>query len=316
MDKIVEVFNQTKTEAERAGGLDYSSISNQIFVNTSSFSVEQLNQLTAPQSGPMDEVDYFDEDVMLDDEDDLDEEEAVDEGYSDDEERSPFGRRHGVRLGGSAKIVMKTVEWRGRDGIIMRKRIRVIDPDEPIVTRMPNREDGKGLPISWALPIQPYKPEQPCPESTFHTTASILGLDSLSHLVGSDFKTIVIDPPWGPQFGIEQLKKLKINDKLIRAGLMYIWCEKENIPAVLEVANSWNFNYVENITWVQRNVNNTFRTGDSDYFHKSKLTCLMCRKRASDENKNPIGLMHQRNPDVVFDFMRKTRTGLLGTFFT
>jgi hypothetical protein len=76
---------------------------------------------------------------------------------------------------------------------------------------------------------------------------------------------------------IQQLRKLQINH-LIPAGFLFVWMEKELIPDVLLVCESWGFHYVENFCWVRFNVNNMVAREPSMYFNKSHLTLLMLRK--------------------------------------
>jgi hypothetical protein len=87
-----------------------------------------------------------------------------------------------------------------------------------------------------------------------------------------------------------------------------MWVEKEHIPAALKVMKKWKFEYVENLAWVQKHVNNRFVEKDWPYFTKSKLTLLICRR-----GKGGLELRHQRNPDVVFDALRFTKEDEGGT---
>jgi len=116
-----------------------------------------------------------------------------------------------------------------------------------------------------------------------------------------------MDPPWGNDFTLKTFRSLKNVKKMIKSGLLFVWVEKDMIPDVLDVLNEWYFSYVENIAWVQKHVNNTFYQDASPYFNRSKLTLLVCRRRETKEGDRyaPVDLQHQRNPDVIFDFVRE-----------
>jgi len=112
----------------------------------------------------------------------------------------------------------------------------------------------------------------------------------------------------------EQFAKLKISDKVIPKGLIFIWVPKELIPLVVKTMSHWGFLYVENLVWVKKSVNNKIVAQPYKYFSRSKESLLIFRKfcgasaaGASNGNKKDwqLELRHQRNPDVVFDFVRK-----------
>src|SRR4051812_40892793 len=77
------------------------------------------------------------------------------------------------------------------------------------------------------------------------------------------------------------------------------------------------FVYVENLVWVKQEVNNTLVTQPYKYFRRSKTSLLIFRtvscsslQQKVTEMKgegNGLELRHQRNPDVVFDFVREDK---------
>ena len=71
----------------------------------------------------------------------------------------------------------------------------------------------------------------------------------------------------------------------------------------------WNFIYVENLVWVKKYANNNIVAESSQFFKRSKATLFIFRKNSSSH----IELKHQRNPDVHYDFLR--RTGVLTSSF-
>jgi len=70
---------------------------------------------------------------------------------------------------------------------------------------------------------------------------------------------------------------LKIS-RLVKQGFLFIWCEKEYIPKLLEICEKWGFKYVENFTWIKKYVNNKIVRQPYIYFNKSKITCFIFRK--------------------------------------
>jgi hypothetical protein len=62
-----------------------------------------------------------------------------------------------------------------------------------------------------------------------------------------------------------------------------------------------HFTYVENLVWVHLKPNNTLECENSSYFKRSKTTLLIFKKG------DGLELRHQRNPDVVFDFVKNDK---------
>lgn len=62
----------------------------------------------------------------------------------------------------------------------------------------------------------------------------------------------------------------------------------------------WNFIYVENLVWVKKLANNQVSSQKSTYFRSSKSSLFVFRK----DSQEHIELRHQRNPDVIFDFLK------------
>jgi hypothetical protein len=60
-------------------------------------------------------------------------------------------------------------------------------------------------------------------------------------------------------------------------GILFIWIEKEYILKVLRALQN-RFEYVENLAWVRRNVNNRILTQDYKYFRKAKLSLLLFKR--------------------------------------
>ena len=93
---------------------------------------------------------------------------------------------------------------------------------------------------------------------------------------------------------------------IIDFGFLFIWCEKELTAQVLKLASSWDFRYVENFTWVKKNLDNRISVQPSRYINRSKSTCLIFRKAGE------IEIRHQRNPDCDFDFIQPEDLSMQG----
>lgn len=183
----------------------------------------------------------------------------------------------------------------------IKRKIRLIDPHETIYVRIPPHP----IPRSWAKTIQPYsEPPAIVEGSVYKEVPEILNFDLRS--LGGDYDCILMNPPWHlhhlvneniPATDSFDLRRLNIDDRVIRRGFIFIWVEKEVISEVIKIMASWKFHYVENFVWVKRKVNNQFATQAYPYFRKSKRTLLILRKAGE------IEIRHQRNPDVAFDFI-------------
>lgn len=86
--------------------------------------------------------------------------------------------------------------------------------------------------------------------------------------------------------------------KIVKAGFLFIWLEKEWLQKLVSITAKWGFKYVENFCWIKKNINNQINRSEYSYFNKSKLSLLIFRKEGE------IELRHQRNPDCVFDYIR------------
>jgi N6-adenosine-specific RNA methylase IME4 len=178
----------------------------------------------------------------------------------------------------------------------------------------------KKIPNSWAKHIAPYRPPVLPPDvkgaTYIETSMEHLKLSQLTS--AGTFEAILMDPPWdlrppspkgaeeeveGPRTAItpEELGRWRITNNLIPRGFLFIWVEKELIPRVFRMAKRWQFEYVENLVWVRKRVNNRLERKPYKYLCKSKITLLIFRKAGE------IELRHQRSPDVCFDFLKKGR---------
>jgi len=108
---------------------------------------------------------------------------------------------------------------------------------------------------------------------------------------------------------VEDIAQLPL-ETLTPLGFIFIWVEKENLSLVCDVMQEKNFNYVENLTWVQMQPNNVVVGTESRYLARSHRTLLIFRRSVSmfPEGK-AIELRHQRNSDVTLDVVETTKAG-------
>lgn len=89
--------------------------------------------------------------------------------------------------------------------------------------------------------------------------------------------------------------------KHVKAGFIFIWLEKEFVPEIFSLMRDWDFKYVENLCWMFKDVNNKLAKLKHEYLQKRKLTCYIFRKVTGP---NDVELRHQRNCDVVVDYLQ------------
>eukprot|EP00889_Picochlorum_renovo_P004097 jgi/Picre1/31127/NNA_006481.t1 len=88
---------------------------------------------------------------------------------------------------------------------------------------------------------------------------------------------------------------------LVPYGFIFVWTPKELVHPVCKLMQTHGYAYIENLTWVWMEPNNTIAKEDSEYVRRSHLTLYMFR--AIDRIQN-IELRHQRSPDVIFDYQK------------
>ena len=151
-----------------------------------------------------------------------------------------------------------------------------------------------------------------------YMTRSLLTWD-FKDLPDNDFLAVLMDPPWQPRdtpspdsspyITAEEFSQLAFPHEKMKGGFIFIWVEKEDIPQIFRVMAQWNFVYVENLVWVKKEANNRVSERDSPYFRRSKASLFIFRK----ETDVHIELKHQRNPDVIFQFLVPAPLGVDST---
>ncbi|GJD06587.1 hypothetical protein Gasu2_09940 [Galdieria sulphuraria] len=162
------------------------------------------------------------------------------------------------------------IAWRRRRRQLMNVVVREAMPPDP-------------LPRSWAIPILP------------------LSSLTISEKKGKSFQCVYMDPPWSENLRPCDVASLKGLHHILPFGFVFVWVEKWMIPEVIQVFEAKGFNYVENVCWIHKNVNNKIRESDYRYFRICHSTLLVLRKLGKTSAET-IQLQHQRNPDVVYDF--------------
>jgi len=285
----------------------------ELFKRTASFTPQSLDADIAH----MEDWEFYDYDPFDDDYEENDYQ-YVDDDFGWDDEKEHVKRHRGRGSGSSHfsresilnKYKIMQIQMQDRNGnyVTVKRRIASTDPSLPTYIRIPP------LPISrsWSKSIRPISETKYVPTEGFrYFEDDIFNFDYQK--IGNDFQAIYMDPPLllpgeektPGKITIEEFGSLKIS-RLVKQGFLFIWCEKEYIPKLLEICEKWGFKYVENFTWIKKYVNNKIVRQPYIYFNKSKITCFIFRKEG-----DYVELRHQRNPDCEFDYIKPKIPGEL-----
>lgn len=279
----------------------------ELFKRTASFTPKSLDADIAH----MEDWEFL-ADPIIDDDLEENDYELIDEDFGWDEETTPTTttrkhkrarseKRHTDKQSLLNKYKVMQMQMQDRNGnyFMVRRKIAEVDPSLPTYIRIPQ------LPVSryWSKSIRPLSESMEIQEGFRYFEENIFNFDFSK--IGHDFQAIYMDPPFvlpgeekAPgQITIQEFEQLKIAN-LVEQGFLFIWCEKELIPELLRICESWSFKYVENFTWIKKYVNNRIVRQPYTYFNKSKITCFIFRKEGD------IELRHQRSPDCEFDFIK------------
>ena len=206
------------------------------------------------------------------------------------------------------KLKLLSMELMGDDGLYytIKKKVKMVDPLQPTYVRIPSQVP---LPRSWARTIAPYSGINldPKPEGYQYLETDVIGFD-LKNLKRS-FQAVLMDPPWidseidanhSHRVSAEHLYNLRV-DEIVESGLLLCWAEKHHIASCVQVASKWGFTYVENLIWVKQKVDHTVSEAQHPFFATSKTSLLIFKKG------NGYTLRHQRNPDIIFDYIRSNK---------
>ena len=312
---------ETTASAEEGDeeGLDEEQLK-ELFRNTSTFTVKEAMFETSElfgTIGDLDEAMYFSDDDG----------EMQDEFWEALTGRKRKGKksRGGPRIPRAPKAPREPkaaashmiTAYNSDQGLFLRKK-KFIDPAEPYIIKVPPHP----IPVSWGRVIEPYVPKSErlakleATPDCFHWQTNIKSLKYEE--LGNDFLGVLMNPPWdiedSPDRGdvtLEDIAKIPL-EKLTPLGFIFIWVEKENLSKVCDIMDQKNFVYVENLTWVQLEPNNTIVQSAARYLGRSHRTMLIFRRDVRDKRfiaGKKIELRHQRNSDVTLDIVQTTATG-------
>jgi N6-adenosine-specific RNA methylase IME4 len=205
---------------------------------------------------------------------------------------------------------------------LVRRRVRVNDPDEIVQIRVPNAP----IPLPWGRVVKPYLPRElrgakkyavaPVPAREEPHPTKYVEIDFLASLQTKNlddltYQAAVINPGWEKDNAADALSALsKIPlPKLVPTGFIFIWTPKQHVQAVCKQMTKWGYIYIENLTWVYMGSNNSVLKLPSEFVCNSHMTLYMFR--VADKGRD-IELRHQRNPDVTFECLPATFGGNCG----
>ncbi|GAA5816561.1 hypothetical protein MFLAVUS_010091 [Mucor flavus] len=299
-EQLEEVFKRTSAFTVRSATIDTSAIADMDALDL--WQVEYKDGSTS-EFYEEDEYHYVDENFW---DEEFGEKVVIRKGRVrvQREPRISTGRRGVDRESIIAKYKIMQVQVQDRNGnyFTIKKRVSNMDPSLPTYVKIPARPISR----SWAHKIMPKPtiPEILVPlGSKYHEVSSVLEQDLTQY--GTNFSAVYMDPPLllpgeepcKGKITIDEFAILNVS-KIVNAGFLFIWLEKEWLQRIVSIVSKWGFKYVENFCWIKKNINNQINRGQYRYFNKSKLSLLIFRKEGEVE------LRHQRNPDCVFDFIR------------
>jgi N6-adenosine-specific RNA methylase IME4 len=279
----------------------------QVFKQTSMFNVRTALQDNAVLAG-IDELleltndRYGDDDIISDDEDMLRSFWSDDEDWDDSRRRRKGDRRGGKKSRrapgmGAPKVRHRIVTaYNPMTQALVRKKVKVADPNEIQYIRVPNP-----LPLSWGRTIAPYS-KKLAGEEKHRGLEEIESTGNESNVVA---EAVLVNAAWYKGCNLDRaLKRISAVafEKIVPYGFVFVWTPKELVHSVCKLMQKKGFAYIENLTWVWMEPNNTITESDSEYIRRSHLTLYMFRAVAADRAK--IELRHQRSPDVIFDYRK------------
>lgn len=269
----------------------------QVFKQTSMFNVKTALQNNAVLADIDDMLGltrerYGEDDIISDDDDMLKSFWSDDEDWDDGSSRrkKKGGRQRVARQRSitAPKIRHRVVTaYNPSTQALVRKKVKVVDPNEIQYIRVP----VPPLPLSWGRTIAPYGLEQQQP---MEEEVSVNGIA----------EAVLVNAAWYRGYTLDEAMRRLSSvsfETLVPYGFVFVWTPKELVHPVCKVLQKKGFAYIENLTWVWMEPNNTISQVDSEYIRRSHLTLYMFR---AVERSQTIELRHQRSPDVVFDYQK------------
>lgn len=185
------------------------------------------------------------------------------------------------------------------------QKVKVSKPHTSEYIKIP-----KQLPLSWAIRFYRYEdPADVYANSQYLVSNDILHDKRL--LKFTDLQGILIDPPYHAITTEDLLFFKSIFPKILNAGIIFIWSDRQHEYDLLKVMETIGYFYVENVTWVKKSFNNEFISTPGEPFKYCKETLLMLRRGMKTQAGNlkfaQLEIRHQRNPDVIMDFARPNK---------
>jgi hypothetical protein len=121
-------------------------------------------------------------------------------------------------------------------------------------------------------------------------------------LVGKTFLAVLLNPPWESLETATLFRILRnlLVPQLLPSGMVFLWSPKSLLSEIFAFMEEMGFQYIENLVWCRMDVNNRLNMAKSEFFQGSKSVLLIFRRFQKKEN---LELRHQRNADVVLDFV-------------
>ena len=160
----------------------------------------------------------------------------------------------------------------------------------------------------------------------------------ISFCAGKRFRTILADPPWQfqnrtgkmapehkrlnryPTMALEEIKRLPVVQVAEEKSHLYLWVPNALLPEVLDVMESWGFQYKTNIVWEKiRKDGGPDGRGVGFYFRNvTELLLFGIRgtgMRTLDPARTQVNLIrtqkreHSRKPDEMIDLIEACSPG-------
>ena len=306
----------------------------QVFKQTSMFNVKTALQDNAMLTGIDDILGELDGRYGSDDDFDSEDEDMLNAFWSDDEDWDGGKRRcrrgggvggggggaggsrnskagHGVRREKTGQVKARhqvVTAYNPLTQALVRKKVKVNDPNQLEYVRIPNP-----LPLSWGRTIRPFVRKVEVEDVAADGADGNKQRDVVAEAVlvneawykdGEDTDQSGTKSPISISISRDAMKRLSAVsfNKVVPYGFVFVWTPKELIMPVCKLMSKQGFAYVENLTWVWMQPNNTIAEDASAYIGRSHSTLYMFRATCADRSK--VELRHQRSPDVIFDYRK------------
>lgn len=111
------------------------------------------------------------------------------------------------------------------------------------------------IPLTWTHTVAPYQP--PYRDMCIYTEDPV-SYDFTSF--GRRFNAMFVNTPIN--YDCSNFTRLNISRRLIPTGFVFVWADKENIPAIIDIFETKGFYYVENLVWVQERDEDTTKMNE------------------------------------------------------